>query len=117
MQPSGGLSGGLFAGFQGFISPESFSLTESVMILVYGRAGRHGQYWRRGTWWCFAGSIAGSVAQRRGAGAAMAVRQTLVDPESLRMLLFGLALIVVMLVRPAGTVAFDAAPPRTFRRR
>ena len=30
---AGGLAGALFAGFQGFISPESFSLTESIMIL------------------------------------------------------------------------------------
>ena len=29
----GGVSGGLFAGFQGFISPESFNLLESIMIL------------------------------------------------------------------------------------
>ena len=29
----GGISGGLFAGFQGFVSPESFSLMESIMIL------------------------------------------------------------------------------------
>jgi branched-chain amino acid transport system permease protein len=28
--------------------------------------------------------------------------KTLIDPESLRMLLFGIALIVVMLYRPAG---------------
>ncbi|MHB8914556.1 MAG: ABC transporter permease subunit, partial [Thiobacillus sp.] len=29
----GGLAGGLFASFQGFISPESFNLMESIMIL------------------------------------------------------------------------------------
>ena len=29
----GGVSGGLFAGFQGFVSPESFSLMESIMVL------------------------------------------------------------------------------------
>eukprot|EP01041_Mallomonas_annulata_P041665 gene41665-65789_t len=30
----GGVSGAMFAGFQGFISPESFSLMESVMIVA-----------------------------------------------------------------------------------
>jgi len=38
----GGVSGAMFAGFQGFISPESFSLMESVMIVamvVLGGAG------------------------------------------------------------------------------
>ena len=98
----GGLSGGLFAGFQGFISPESFGLTESVMILcmvVLGGMGNIG------------GVVLGGVllvllpeALRNGAGPAQQwlFGKTLVDPESLRMLLFGVALIVVMLVRPAG---------------
>ena len=31
---SGGVAGGLFASFQGFVSPESFSLLESIMILA-----------------------------------------------------------------------------------
>jgi branched-chain amino acid transport system permease protein len=98
----GGLSGGLFAGFQGFISPESFGLMESVMILcmvVLGGMGNIG------------GVVLGGVllvllpeALRNGAGPVQQwlFGRTLVDPESLRMLLFGLALIVVMLVRPAG---------------
>ena len=38
----GGISGGLFAGFQGFVSPESFSLMESVMILCMVVLGRMG---------------------------------------------------------------------------
>ena len=98
----GGLSGGLFAGFQGFISPESFGLMESVMILcmvVLGGMGNIG------------GVVLGGVllvllpeALRNGAGPVQQwlFGKMLVDPESLRMLLFGLALIVVMLVRPAG---------------
>jgi len=98
----GGAAGGLFAGFQGFISPESFGLTESVMIVcmvVLGGMGNIG------------GVVMGGVllvllpeALRHGAGPAQQALfgKTLVDPESLRMLLFGLALIVVMLVRPAG---------------
>jgi branched-chain amino acid transport system permease protein len=98
----GGLSGGLFAGFQGFISPESFGLMESVMILcmvVLGGMGNIG------------GVVLGGVllvllpeALRNGAGPAQQwlFGKTFIDPESLRMLLFGVALIVVMLVRPAG---------------
>ena len=34
----GGASGALFAGFQGFVSPESFSLMESIMVLCNIRA-------------------------------------------------------------------------------
>jgi branched-chain amino acid transport system permease protein len=98
----GGAAGGLFAGFQGFISPESFGLQESVMIVcmvVLGGMGNIG------------GVVLGSVllvllpeALRNGAGPVQQALfgRTLLDPESLRMLLFGLALIVVMLVRPAG---------------
>jgi len=43
-------------------------------------------------------------ALRHGSGPAQQLLfgKTLVDPESLRMLLFGLALITVMLWRPAG---------------
>jgi len=98
----GGLSGGLFAGFQGFVSPESFGLMESIMVLcmvVLGGMGNIG------------GVVLGGVllvllpeALRNGAGPAqqMLFGKILIDPESLRMLLFGIALIVVMLVRPAG---------------
>jgi len=98
----GGLSGGLFAGFQGFVSPESFGLMESIMILcmvVLGGMGNIG------------GVVLGGVllvllpeALRHGAGPLQQAifGRTIIDPESLRMLLFGLALIAVMLVRPAG---------------
>jgi branched-chain amino acid transport system permease protein len=30
----GGVAGGLFASFQGFVSPESFGLMESIMVLA-----------------------------------------------------------------------------------
>lgn len=98
----GGAAGGLFAGFQGFISPESFGLTESVMILCMVVLGGMGNV---------SGVVLGGVllvvlpeALRSGAGPMQQALfgKTLVDPESLRMLLFGLALIFVMLVRPAG---------------
>ncbi len=98
----GGISGGLFAGFQGFVSPESFSLMESIMVLcmvVLGGMGNIG------------GVVLGGVllvilpeAFRHGAGPLQQALfgAVVVDPESLRMLLFGLALILVMLWRPAG---------------
>ncbi len=98
----GGLSGGLFAGFQGFISPESFGLMESIMILCMVVLGGMGN---------ITGVVLGGVllallpeAFRHGAGPVQQALfgKTLVDPESLRMLLFGLALIAVMLLRPAG---------------
>jgi branched-chain amino acid transport system permease protein len=98
----GGLSGGLFAGFQGFVSPESFGLLESVMILCMVVLGGMGN---------IAGVVLGGMllallpeAFRHGAGPLQQALfgHVLIDPESLRMLLFGVALIVIMLVRPAG---------------
>ena len=98
----GGLAGGLFAGFQGFVSPESFSLTESIAVLCMVVLGGMGN---------INGVLLGGMllvvlpeALRHGSGPAQQLLfgKTLIDPESLRMLLFGLALITVMLWRPAG---------------
>ncbi len=98
----GGLAGGLFAGFQGFVSPESFGLTESITVLCMVVLGGMGN---------ISGVLLGGIllvvlpeALRHGSGPAQQLLfgKTLIDPESLRMLLFGLALITVMLWRPAG---------------
>lgn len=98
----GGVAGGLFAGFQGFVSPESFGLLESIMVLCMVVLGGMGH---------IPGVILGAVllallpeALRWG---AVPVQQSLfgkvlIDPESLRLLLFGIALVVVMRWRPAG---------------
>jgi branched-chain amino acid transport system permease protein len=98
----GGIAGGLFAGFQGFVSPESFSLMESIMILCMVVLGGMGN---------IAGVVLGGVllvilpeAFRNGAGPLQQwlLGRVIIDPESMRMLMFGVALIVVMLWRPAG---------------
>ena len=98
----GGLAGGLFASIQGFISPESFSVLESIMVLSMVVLGGMGN---------IAGVILGAVLLT---GLPEVIRFTvvpaqqalfgkvIVDPEAIRMLLFGLALILVMLFRPAG---------------
>ena len=98
----GGISGGIFSATQGFISPESFVLVESVMVLAMVVLGGMGNIW---------GVILGAVllsfvpevlrytvepAQRALFG------RMLVEPEVIRMLLFGLALVLMMLFRPAG---------------
>jgi len=98
----GGVSGGIFAATQGFISPESFVLVESVMILSMVVLGGMGNIW---------GVILGAIllsfvpevlrytvepAQRALFG------RMLIEPEVIRMLLFGLALVLMMLFRPAG---------------
>lgn len=98
----GGMAGGLFAGFQGFVSPESFVLLESVMILCMVVLGGMGN---------IAGVLLGALLLtitpewlRAFANPVQVFLfgHTLVDPESLRMLLFGVALVVTMLFRPQG---------------
>ena len=97
----GGVAGGLFASFQGFISPESFNLIESIMILCMIVLGGMGHV---------PGVILGAVlltvlpeALRYVGPLQQGVfGRVLVDAADLRMLLFGLALVAVMLFRPAG---------------
>ncbi len=98
----GGIAGGIFSAMQGFVSPESFSLIESVMILAMVVLGGMGH---------IPGVILGAVllavlpeALRYGVGPVQQALfgKVLVDPESLRMLIFGLALVLVMRWRPAG---------------
>src|SRR5436190_14949726 len=98
----GGVAGGMFSAIQGFISPESFILVESVMVLSMIVLGGMGNIW---------GVILGAFllsfvpeilrytvepAQRWIFG------KSIIDPEVIRMLLFGLAMVVMMLFRPAG---------------
>jgi len=98
----GGVAGGLFAGFQGFVSPESFTLMESVMVLCMVVLGGMGH---------IPGVILGAVLLtitpellREGITPLQyqIFGRVVVDPENFRMVLFGLALILVMLLRPAG---------------
>ncbi len=98
----GGVAGGMFAAIQGFISPESFVLVESIMVVAMVVLGGMGNIW---------GVILGALLlsfvpevlrytveplQKAAFG------RMIVEPEVLRMLVFGFALVLVMLFRPAG---------------
>jgi branched-chain amino acid transport system permease protein len=106
----GGVSGGLFAGFQGFVSPESFTVIESVMILCMVVLGGMGH---------IPGVVLGAVLlvvlpealRYLGPLQQALFGRVLADPADLRLLVFGLALILVMLLRPSGMW------PSTIRRR
>lgn len=97
----GGLSGGLFASFQGFVSPESFNLMESIMILSMIVLGGMGN---------IPGVILGAILvtvipealRYTGDLQRVLFGQIYIDPADLRMLLFGIALVMMMLFRPAG---------------
>jgi branched-chain amino acid transport system permease protein len=98
----GGIAGAMFAAFQGFVSPESFSLTESIAVLAMVVLGGIGH---------IPGVIMGGVllaalpevlrhvvepAQHAVFG------KVLIEAEVLRQLLYGLAMVLIMLNRPAG---------------
>ncbi|RIX77907.1 ABC transporter permease subunit [Acidovorax cavernicola] len=96
----GGVSGAMFAAFQGFVSPESFSLMESVMIVAMVVLGGIGH---------LPGVILGAVllaalpeVLRYVAGPLQAMTDGRLDASILRQLFIALAMIVIMLMRPRG---------------
>ena len=97
----GGVGGGLFAAFQGFVSPESFTLMESIMILCMVVLGGMGH---------IPGVVLGAILltvlpellRYIGPLQQALFGQVVVDPSDLRMLLFGMALVLVMIFRPEG---------------
>ena len=96
----GGVAGAMFATFQGFVSPEAFSLQESVFIVamvVFGGIGH------------IPGVILGSMlltalpeVLRYIAGPLQAMTDGRLDAGILRPLLISLAMIIAMLLRPHG---------------
>ncbi|NIF84071.1 ABC transporter ATP-binding protein [Comamonas sp. Tr-654] len=96
----GGVAGSMFAAFQGFVSPESFSLMESVMIVAMVVLGGLGH---------IPGVILGAVllsalpeVLRYVAGPLQQMTDGRLDASILRQLLIALAMIVIMLMRPRG---------------
>ena len=96
----GGVSGSMFAAFQGFVSPESFSLMESIMIVAMVVLGGIGH---------LPGVILGALllaalpeVLRHVAGPLQAMTDGRLDSSILRQLLIALAMIIIMLMRPRG---------------
>ncbi|MDN4592286.1 ABC transporter ATP-binding protein [Xenophilus aerolatus] len=96
----GGVSGAMFAAFQGFVSPESFSLMESVMIVAMVVLGGVGH---------LPGVILGAVllaalpeVLRYVAGPLQSMTDGRLDASILRQLFIALAMILIMLTRPRG---------------
>ncbi len=96
----GGISGAMFATFQGFISPESFSLQESTMIVAMVVLGGLGH---------LPGVIVGALllsalpeVLRYVAGPLQQMTDGRLDASILRQLLIAVAMIGIMLARPRG---------------
>ena len=96
----GGVAGAMFGAFQGFVSPESFSLQESMIIVamvVFGGIGH------------IPGVILGAVlltalpeVLRYVVGPLQVMTDGRLDAGVLRPTLIAIAMIVTMLVRPQG---------------
>ncbi|NRO97858.1 ABC transporter ATP-binding protein [Paraburkholderia sp. NMBU_R16] len=98
----GGLSGAMFAGFQGFVSPESFTFWESVVVLACVVLGGMGH---------IPGVILGAVLlaifpeflrSTMGPLQHWIFGHQIVDTEVIRQLLYGLAMVLIMLYRSEG---------------
>jgi branched-chain amino acid transport system permease protein len=98
----GGIAGGMFSAIQAFISPESFILVESIMVVSMVVLGGMGNIWG-----VILGALLLSFVPEILRWTVTPVQEALfgrmlIEPEVIRMLLFGLALVLVMLYRPAG---------------
>ncbi|WP_269502129.1 ABC transporter permease subunit [Burkholderia sp. IMCC1007] len=98
----GGLSGAMFGAFQGFVSPESFTFWESVVVLACVVLGGMGH---------IPGVILGAVLlaifpeflrSSMGPLQHMLFGHEVVDTEVIRQLLYGLAMVIIMLYRSEG---------------
>jgi branched-chain amino acid transport system permease protein len=84
----GGIAGALFAAKQGFISPDSFTFYESVLVLCMVVLGG-------------IGNLGGSLV---GAGLLIVLPEFLREFALYRMLLFGALMVAFMIFRPNGLV-------------
>jgi branched-chain amino acid transport system permease protein len=84
-----GFAGVIFAAKQGTVTPDSFDFILSVMVLAMVVLGGLGNFW---------GAIFGALVLGF-------LPEILRDFSIYRMLLFGLALILVMIFKPAGLLA------------
>jgi branched-chain amino acid transport system permease protein len=98
----GGIAGGVFSATQQFVSPESFGLFESVIVLAMVVLGGMGN---------IPGVILGAVMLTLLPEVLRSTMEplqnalfgrVLLDAETVRLLVFGLALVAIMLFRPAG---------------
>lgn len=110
----GGVSGSLFASFQGFVSPESFTLFESIVVLAMVVLGG-------------LGNIRGVVI---GAALLAAIPEALrlvvipvqeaflgqgnavIDAEVARQFLYGTAMVGIMLWKPSGLIPGSGSEPK-----
>jgi branched-chain amino acid transport system permease protein len=98
----GGFAGSFFAVRQGFVSPESFTFLESAIILAIVVLGGMGSQFGVAI---AAVAMVGGPEMLRNLGFLRAVLGEGFDPNEYRLLLFGLAMVAMMVWRPRGLIA------------
>ncbi|VXC37820.1 MULTISPECIES: high-affinity branched-chain amino acid ABC transporter permease LivM [unclassified Bosea (in: a-proteobacteria)] len=98
----GGFAGSFFAARQGFISPESFVFMESAVILAIVVLGGMGSLWG-----CAIAAIAmiGGTELLRELDWLKQIFGPDFDPTKYRMLIFGFAMVVIMIWKPRGLIS------------
>ncbi len=98
----GGIAGSFFASRQGFISPESFTFMESAVILAIVVLGGMGS--QIGVAIAAVAMVGGTEILRELNFLKQLFGQDF-DPTQYRMLLFGLAMVVLMIWKPRGLIS------------
>ncbi len=98
----GGIAGAFFAGHHNFISPRSFEFMESAVIVAIVVLGGLGSMMGVAI---AAVAMIGGTELLRELTFLKAVFGDAFDPTQYRMLLFGLAMVVLMVLNPKGLVA------------
>tara|TARA_E500000178_G_scaffold356191_3_gene432355 strand:- start:22826 stop:23944 length:1119 start_codon:yes stop_codon:yes gene_type:complete len=101
----GGISGSMFASFQGFVSPESFVLMESIIIVSMVVLGGMGNVM---------GVIVGAILLYAIPEILRLIARPLqeilfsaeiIPSEALRMLVYGMSMVLIMLLKPKGLIS------------
>ncbi len=109
----GGFAGSFFAVRQGFVSPESFNFLESAIILAIVVLGGMGSQIGVAI---AAVAMVGGPEMLRNLGFLKAVFGEGFDPNEYRLLLFGLAMVIMMIWRPRGLIS-ERAPSIVLKER
>jgi len=97
----GGMAGAFFAGRQGFISPESFTFTESAVIVAMVVLGGMGSQIGVAL---AAVVMIGGTEMMRDLDVLKSVFGADFDATQYRMLLFGFAMVLIMIWKPRGLI-------------
>ena len=93
-----GIAGSLYVHINQYASPDTFSVSSSIILVVMVAIGGTGLFW---------GPIFGALI-------LTAVPQLLLEYEDVELMLFGLAMLVVLIASPTGLAGLPAALRRRF---